>query len=152
VGFGKTEVALRAAFCSAINGKQVAIVAPTTLLARQHFRTFSQRFSGLPIRIGRLSRMVGAVEARETKKDLAEGRVDILVGTHAILGKGVSFSDLGLVIIDEEQHFGVRTQGAAERATRGSPCPHALRDADPAHTATRHDRRARAFADHDAAG
>ncbi len=107
VGFGKTEVALRAAFCSAINGKQVAVVAPTTLLARQHYKTFSARFAGLPIKIGRLSRMVGAAEARETKRELAEGKVEILVGTHAVLGKGVTFSDLGLVIIDEEQHFGV---------------------------------------------
>ncbi|WP_036285776.1 transcription-repair coupling factor [Methylocystis sp. ATCC 49242] len=107
VGFGKTEVALRAAFCAAINGKQVAVVAPTTLLARQHYKTFSERFAGLPIKIGRLSRMVGAAEARETKKELGEGKVDILVGTHAILGKGVNFKDLGLVIIDEEQHFGV---------------------------------------------
>jgi transcription-repair coupling factor (superfamily II helicase) len=107
VGFGKTEVALRAAFCAAINGRQVAVVVPTTLLARQHFKTFSERFSGVPIRIGRLSRMVGAAETRETKKDLAEGKVDILIGTHAVLGKGVSFRDLGLVIIDEEQHFGV---------------------------------------------
>jgi len=107
VGFGKTEVALRAAFCAAINGKQVAVVAPTTLLARQHYKTFSARFAGLPVKIGRLSRMVGVAEARETKKDLAEGRCDILIGTHAILGKGVSFKDLGLVIIDEEQHFGV---------------------------------------------
>ncbi len=107
VGFGKTEVALRAAFCTAINGKQVAVVAPTTLLARQHYKTFTERFAGLPIKIGRLSRMVGAAEARETKKELGEGKVEILVGTHAILGKGVNFSDLGLVIIDEEQHFGV---------------------------------------------
>ena len=107
VGFGKTEVALRAAFCAAINGKQVTVVAPTTLLARQHYKTFSARFAGLPIKVGRLSRMVGVAEARETKKDLTEGRCDILVGTHAILGKGVSFKDLGLVIIDEEQHFGV---------------------------------------------
>ncbi|RTL84622.1 MAG: transcription-repair coupling factor [Hyphomicrobiales bacterium] len=107
VGFGKTEVALRAAFCAAINGKQVAVVAPTTLLARQHYKTFSARFAGLPIKIGRLSRMVGAAEARETKRELAEGKVEILIGTHAILGKGVNFSDLGLVIIDEEQHFGV---------------------------------------------
>lgn len=107
VGFGKTEVALRAAFCAAINGKQVAVVAPTTLLARQHYKTFAARFVGLPVKIGRLSRMVGAAEVRETKKDLAEGRCDILIGTHAILGKGVSFKDLGLVIIDEEQHFGV---------------------------------------------
>jgi transcription-repair coupling factor (superfamily II helicase) len=107
VGFGKTEVALRAAFCAAINGRQVAIVAPTTLLARQHFSNFSQRFAGLPINVGRLSRMVGTVETRETKKGLAEGGVDLVIGTHAVLGKTVSFKDLGLVIIDEEQHFGV---------------------------------------------
>jgi len=107
VGFGKTEVALRAAFCSAINGKQVAVVAPTTLLARQHYKNFTQRFEGLPIRIGRLSRMVGAAEARDTKRELGEGSLDILIGTHAILGKGVVFKDLGLVVIDEEQHFGV---------------------------------------------
>jgi len=107
VGFGKTEVALRAAFCTAINGKQVAVVAPTTLLARQHYKNFTERFSGLPVRIGRLSRMVGAAETRETKQQLGEGSVDILIGTHAILGKGVNFKDLGLVIVDEEQHFGV---------------------------------------------
>ncbi len=107
VGFGKTEVALRAAFCTAINGKQVAVVTPTTLLARQHYKNFCARFSGLPIRIGRLSRMVGSAETRETKKQLGEGSVDILIGTHAILGKGVNFKDLGLVIVDEEQHFGV---------------------------------------------
>jgi transcription-repair coupling factor (superfamily II helicase) len=107
VGFGKTEVALRAAFAAAINGKQVAVVAPTTLLARQHYKNFSQRFSGFPLNVGRLSRMVGAAEARETKKRLGEGVCDILVGTHAVLGKGVNFKDLGLVVIDEEQHFGV---------------------------------------------
>ncbi|HXY58724.1 MAG TPA: transcription-repair coupling factor [Methylocystis sp.] len=107
VGFGKTEVALRAAFTAAINGKQVAVIAPTTLLARQHYKNFSQRFAGLPINVGRLSRMVGAAEARETKKKLGEGGCDILIGTHAVLGKGVSFKDLGLVVIDEEQHFGV---------------------------------------------
>jgi transcription-repair coupling factor (superfamily II helicase) len=107
VGFGKTEVALRAAFCVAINGRQVAVVAPTTLLARQHYKNFSKRFEGLPLRVGRLSRMVGAAEARETKKQLESGGVDIIVGTHAILGKTVAFKDLGLVVIDEEQHFGV---------------------------------------------
>jgi len=107
VGFGKTEVALRAAFAAAINGRQVAIVAPTTLLARQHYKNFVQRFAGLPINIGRLSRMVAAPEVRETKKNLAEGVCDVLIGTHAVLGKGVSFKDLGLVVIDEEQHFGV---------------------------------------------
>jgi transcription-repair coupling factor (superfamily II helicase) len=107
VGFGKTEVALRAAFAAAINGKQTAIVVPTTLLARQHHKIFVTRFSGLPVRIGQLSRMVGAGEQREVKKGLAEGSVDIVVGTHAVLGKTVAFKDLGLVVIDEEQHFGV---------------------------------------------
>jgi transcription-repair coupling factor (superfamily II helicase) len=107
VGFGKTEVALRAAFAAAINGKQTAVVVPTTLLARQHYKNFTQRFAGLPVRIAQLSRMVPAAEQRETKKGLAEGSVDIIVGTHAVLGKAVSFKDLGLVVIDEEQHFGV---------------------------------------------
>ena len=107
VGFGKTEVALRAAFAAAINGKQTAIIAPTTLLARQHTQNFRQRFAGLPVSVGQLSRMVGAAESREVKKGLAEGGVDIVVGTHAVLGKTVSFKDLGLVVVDEEQHFGV---------------------------------------------
>ena len=107
VGFGKTEVALRAAFAAAINSKQTAIVVPTTLLARQHARVFRERFAGLPVRIGQLSRMVGAVEQREVKKGLADGGVDIVVGTHAVLGKTVEFKDLGLVVVDEEQHFGV---------------------------------------------
>ena len=107
VGFGKTEVALRAAFAAAINSKQTAIVVPTTLLARQHARVFRERFAGLPVRIGLLSRMVGAVEQREVKKGLADGGVDIVVGTHAVLGKTVAFKDLGLVVVDEEQHFGV---------------------------------------------
>ena len=107
VGFGKTEVALRAAFVAAINGKQTAIVAPTTLLARQHTKNFVARFAGLPVRIGQLSRMVSAAEQREIKKGLTEGSVDIVIGTHAVLGKTVAFKDLGLVVIDEEQHFGV---------------------------------------------
>ena len=107
VGFGKTEVALRAAFAAAISGKQTAVVVPTTLLARQHYKNFTQRFAGLPVGIGQLSRMVPAAEQREVKKRLAEGALDIVVGTHAVLGKAVSFKDLGLVVIDEEQHFGV---------------------------------------------
>ena len=107
VGFGKTEVALRAAFAAAINGKQTAIVVPTTLLARQHTKIFRERFTGLPVRIGQLSRMVPAAESRETREALAAGGVDIVVGTHAVLGKSVSFRDLGLVVVDEEQHFGV---------------------------------------------
>lgn len=107
VGFGKTEVALRAAFVAAMAGEQVALVCPTTLLSRQHYRTFVERFAGWPIRIAQLSRMVGAKEAAETRKDLANGQVDIIIGTHALLAKSIAFGHLGLLIIDEEQHFGV---------------------------------------------
>ena len=107
VGFGKTEVALRAAFVSAMSGKQVAVVVPTTLLARQHFKTFSERFRKFPVKVAHASRLVGAKDVAETRKGLADGSVDIVVGTHAILGKNIKFKDLGLVIVDEEQHFGV---------------------------------------------
>ncbi|MCC6716414.1 MAG: transcription-repair coupling factor [Acetobacteraceae bacterium] len=107
VGFGKTEVALRAAFVAAMAGSQVAVVVPTTLLSRQHFRTFSTRFAGLPIRVAQLSRMVGAKEAAEVRAGLADGTVNIVVGTHALLSKSVTFSSIGLLIVDEEQHFGV---------------------------------------------
>ncbi|MBN8907003.1 MAG: DEAD/DEAH box helicase, partial [Rhodospirillales bacterium] len=107
VGFGKTEVALRAAFVAAMSGAQVAVVVPTTLLARQHFRTFSARFAGLPIKVAQLSRMVTAKEAAEVKRGLTSGEVNIVVGTHALLSKTIQFSDLGLLIVDEEQHFGV---------------------------------------------
>ncbi|EPR22288.1 transcription-repair coupling factor [Agrobacterium sp. TS43] len=108
VGFGKTEVALRAAFLAAMNGVQVAVVVPTTLLSRQHFRTFSERFRGLPIRVQQASRLVGSKELTLTKKEVADGKTDIVVGTHALLGAGISFANLGLLIIDEEQHFGVK--------------------------------------------
>ncbi len=107
VGFGKTEVALRAAFVMAMSGQQVAIVVPTTLLARQHFRNFAERFQGFPVTVRQLSRFVDAKEAKETRSGLAEGKVDIVVGTHALLAKSIAFADLGLVIVDEEQHFGV---------------------------------------------
>ena len=107
VGFGKTEVALRAAFVAAMNGQQVAVVAPTTLLARQHFENFANRFRGFPLRIGRLSRLVPAKEMKETREGLESGQVDIVVGTHAILSKQTEFKNLGLVIVDEEQRFGV---------------------------------------------
>ena len=108
VGFGKTEVALRAAFAAVQAGLQVAVVVPTTLLARQHFNNFVNRFSGFPIRIGQLSRMVTPRDAAQTKEELKAGRIDIVVGTHALLGKEVGFTNLGLLIIDEEQHFGVK--------------------------------------------
>src|SRR5690606_40179059 len=107
VGFGKTEVALRAAFIAAMNGVQVAVVVPTTLLARQHFKTFSDRFRGLPIRVRHASRMVPAAELKATREGLADGQVDIVVGTHALLSKTIKFKDLGLLVMDEEQHFGV---------------------------------------------
>ncbi len=107
VGFGKTEVALRAAFVAAMAGLQVALVCPTTLLARQHFNTFKERFQGFPIEIGRLSRLVTAAEAKATREGVAAGKIDIVIGTHAILAKGVEFKNLGLVIVDEEQRFGV---------------------------------------------
>jgi transcription-repair coupling factor (superfamily II helicase) len=107
VGFGKTEVALRAAFVMAMSGKQVALICPTTLLARQHYANFVERFHGFPINIGRLSRLVPSAEAKRTKEDLADGTVDIVIGTHALLSKSINFKRLGLVIVDEEQHFGV---------------------------------------------
>jgi transcription-repair coupling factor (superfamily II helicase) len=107
VGFGKTEVALRAAFVMAMSGKQVALVCPTTLLARQHYRNFVERLQGFPLNVGRLSRLVPAAEAKKTKEGIEAGTVDIVIGTHALLAKGIKFKRLGLVIVDEEQHFGV---------------------------------------------
>ena len=107
VGFGKTEVALRAAFVAAMGGQQVAVVAPTTLLARQHFNGVSERFAGFPLNVGRLSRLVPDKEAKATREGLADGTMDVVVGTHAILSKTVKFKRLGLVIVDEEQRFGV---------------------------------------------
>jgi transcription-repair coupling factor (superfamily II helicase) len=107
VGFGKTEVALRAAFVEAMSGHQVAVVVPTTLLARQHYRNFSERFAGFAVKVRQLSRFVDAKDARETKAGLEAGDIDIVVGTHALLAKNIVFKRLGLVIVDEEQHFGV---------------------------------------------
>src|SRR3989440_9202862 len=107
VGFGKTEVALRAAFVATMNGKQVAIVVPTTLLARQHTKTFTERFHGFPVHVAQASRLVSTSELAQVKKKIADGGVDIVIGTHALLGKAINFKDLGLLIVDEEQHFGV---------------------------------------------
>ncbi len=108
VGFGKTEVALRAAFAAAIEGRQVAVIVPTTLLARQHYKNFTSRFAHLPVRVAQMSRMVSAAELKAAKVGAAAGDVDIIVGTHAALGKTVDYKNLGLVVIDEEQHFGVK--------------------------------------------
>ncbi len=107
VGFGKTEVALRAAFDVAMDGRQVAVVVPTTLLARQHAKNFTERFRGFPVNVAQASRLVTGKELAATKKGIADGSIDIAVGTHALLGKSISFKNLGLLIIDEEQHFGV---------------------------------------------
>ncbi|SPJ29828.1 transcription-repair coupling factor [Falsiruegeria mediterranea] len=107
VGFGKTEVAMRAAFVAAMSGVQVAVVAPTTLLARQHAASFAERFRGFPLEVRQLSRFVSGKQAQQTRDGMARGTVDIVVGTHALLAKGVRFNNLGLLIIDEEQHFGV---------------------------------------------
>jgi transcription-repair coupling factor (superfamily II helicase) len=108
VGFGKTEVALRAAFAAVAGGKQVAVLVPTTLLAEQHFQTFSDRFSEWPVKIAELSRFRSAKEQSEALKGIAEGKLDILIGTHKLIQKDVKFANLGLVIIDEEHRFGVR--------------------------------------------
>jgi transcription-repair coupling factor (superfamily II helicase) len=107
VGFGKTEVALRAAFIAAFSGAQVAVVVPTTLLSRQHYRSFTERFAGLPVRVAQLSRLVAPKDVKQIKEDVAAGKIEIVVGTHALLAKDVLFKHLGLVIVDEEQHFGV---------------------------------------------
>ena len=107
VGFGKTEVAMRAAFVAAMAGFQVALIGPTTLLARQHYSNFAERLKGFPIEVGRLSRLVPAAEAKATREGIEKGLVDIVIGTHALLSKSLKFKKLGLVIVDEEQHFGV---------------------------------------------
>jgi transcription-repair coupling factor (superfamily II helicase) len=107
VGFGKTEVALRAAFVAAMAGSQVAVVTPTTLLCRQHYETFTVRFKGFPVRIAQLSRLTSPKDAKAIKAAMTAGEVDIVVGTHALLAKSIKFSRLGLLIVDEEQHFGV---------------------------------------------
>ncbi len=107
VGYGKTEVAIRAAFKAVLEGKQVAVLAPTTILVEQHLETFKRRFASFPVEIGMLSRFASAAESKNVIEGLAEGRVDVVIGTHRLLGQGVVFRDLGLVVLDEEQRFGV---------------------------------------------
>ena len=110
VGFGKTEVAIRAAFKAACDNKQIAVLVPTTVLAFQHFKTFSKRLQGMPVRVDYLSRARTTKQTRQVTEDLAAGKIDILVGTHKLIGKSVKWKDLGLLIIDEEQKFGVATK------------------------------------------
>ena len=142
VGFGKTEVALRAAFAVAMSGAQVAVVVPTTLLARQHFRTFTKRFEGLPVKVAQLSRMVTAKDATEVKRGIAEGEIGIVIGTHALLAKGIAFADLGLLIVDEEQHFRRLPQGEAESPQGRRACADADCHTNSSHAATGTHRRA----------
>ena len=137
VGFGKTEVALRAAAAAALAGKQVAIVAPTTVLVRQHLQTAKRRFAGLGIAVGHLSRLVKPADAKAVKEGLAAGAVRVVVGTHALVGKGIRFADLGLVVIDEEQRFGAAQKAKLRELARRRPCADAHRDADPAHASWR---------------
>src|SRR5262249_23756395 len=108
VGYGKTEVAMRAAFRAVANNKQAAVLAPTTVLAFQHYETFKRRFAAFPVRIDMLSRFRTAAQQKATLKELEAGKVDIVIGTHRLLSKDVVFHDLGLLIVDEEQRFGVR--------------------------------------------
>ena len=117
VGFGKTEVAIRAAFKAATDGKQVAVLVPTTILALQHYRSFVHRLRDFPVKVEYLNRTKSSKETSRILSELAEGRIDILIGTHKILGKQVKFHDLGLLIIDEEQKFGV---AAKEKLTQMS--------------------------------
>jgi len=137
VGFGKTEIALRAAAVTALAGRQVAVVAPTTVLARQHVRSFERRFAGLGIEVAHLSRLVTPAEARAVKKGLADGSIRVVVGTHALAAKGVSFKDLGLLVIDEEQRFGAAhkaklrslADGAHVLTLTATPIPRTLQSA-----------------------
>jgi len=112
VGFGKTEVAIRAAFLTVMTGRQVALIVPTTLLARQHYKTFTERFKGLPVRVAQASRLVSAKDMKAVREGLKSGDVDLVIGTHALLSKSVAFRDLALLIVDEEQKFGVKHKEA----------------------------------------
>src|SRR5690606_15700956 len=107
VGFGKTEIAIRAAFKAVANGKQVAVLVPTTILALQHFKTFAGRLKEFPCTVDYINRFKSSKQIKETLQKVAEGKVDIIIGTHRLLSKDVQFKDLGLMIIDEEQKFGV---------------------------------------------
>ena len=133
VGFGKTEVAIRAAFKAVMEGKQVAVLTPTTVLAQQHFETFRQRMLDYPVRIEMLSRFRSHAEQRKVLEQLRDGGVDIVIGTHRLISGDVVFKDLGLVVIDEEQRFGVLHKEKIQGTLQAGRRPHAFRDADPAH-------------------
>jgi transcription-repair coupling factor (superfamily II helicase) len=143
VGFGKTEVALRAAFKAVQDGKQVAVLAPTTVLVQQHYDTFSRRMAAFPVRIDMISRFRSAKEQSEIVQRLARGTIDIIIGTHRLLSKDVVFKDLGLLVVDEEQRFGVRHKERIKQMRTNVDVSNPDGNADPAHTshgAGRHSR------------
>src|SRR5437763_10495951 len=120
VGFGKTEVALRAAAAATFSGKQVAVIAPTTVLVRQHIETFRRRFAGFGVEVAHLSRLVTGAAARKVKEGLASGEIRLVIGTHALAAKGVRFAELGLLVVDEEQKFGTKQKAALRQAAQGA--------------------------------
>ena len=122
VGYGKTEVAMRAAFKAVMDGKQVAVLAPTTVLAFQHLKTMRERFAGFPVRIDMVSRFRSKAEQKASLEDTAAGKVEVLVGTHRLLSKDVQFRDLGLFIVDEEQRFGVAQRKRSSSCASASTC------------------------------
>ncbi len=133
VGYGKTEVALRAAAKAVFDGKQVAILVPTTLLASQHGQTFRERFANYPVRVEVLSRFLTAKEQNDVVKGLRDGTVDIVIGTHRLLGSDIAFKDVGLLVVDEEQRFGVQHKERIKEWRDERRRADAHRHADPAH-------------------
>ena len=138
VGYGKTEVAMRAAFKAVQDNKQVAVLAPTTVLVFQHFENFKRRFAAFPITIEMMSRFRNAKQQKETVERIEQGKVDIVIGTHRILSKDIKFQDLGLVIVDEEQRFGVRHKERLKQLQERSGRAHHVRNAHSAHAAYVH--------------
>ena len=152
VGFGKTEVAIRAAFKAVQDGKQAAVLVPTTLLAQQHHQTFADRFAGFPVRVEVLSRFLTPGEAKAVVEGLAAGEVDVVIGTHRLLSEDIAFKDLGLLVVDEEQRFGVDPQGADQAAPHRRRRADAHGHADPAHARDEPHRHPRPHAAAHAAG
>ena len=151
VGYGKTEIAVRAAFKAVQDGKQVAVLVPTTLLVTQHLSTFTERMSGFPVVLKGLSRFQTDKEAREVIAGLADGTVDIVVGTHRLLNPDIRIKDLGLIIVDEEQRFGVEHKEQMKRLRTSVDVLVDVRDADPAHPGDGDHRHPRDVDDHHAA-
>ena len=135
VGFGKTEVAMRAVFKAVDNGRQVAVLVPTTVLAEQHFRTFSQRMAEFPVTVEMLSRFRTSAEQNRIIERLKEGAIDVVIGTHRLVSKDIKFKDLGLLVIDEEQKFGVKVKERLKHIRGGSRCADAHRNSDSPHAA-----------------